>query len=82
MEKRTSADAGRTYAPWTPEQVELLNNYQTISGFHPFTCGSGECSHVALVAHDDGWHCPSCEYTQDWAYNFMTRPFRNPRPQG
>ena len=33
-------ESGKTFAPWTPEQVEALNRYQTESGWHPFTCGN------------------------------------------
>jgi hypothetical protein len=26
---------------------------------------------ISLVALNDGWHCPSCDYTQDWAHGMM-----------
>jgi hypothetical protein len=62
-------------APWTPEQVENLNRYQQWGGFHGFTCGTKE-KHAPgadelLIAHETGWACPSCDYTQDWAHAFM-----------
>jgi len=32
----------RINAPFTPEQVEFLNQYQESGRFHPFTCCSGD----------------------------------------
>lgn len=72
-------------APWTDEQVETLNRYQR-GPMHPFTCGSldhPERENLSpasrntfekgrtLIAKNDGWHCPTCSYTQDWAWEFM-----------
>lgn len=42
---------------------------------HPFTCGGTtgdgrDCRHD-LVATEDGWVCPACAYTQNWAHDFM-----------
>ena len=66
------------YAPFTPEQVAILNDYQTTGRGHPFTCGSGNRDDDAhldgegiLVASVEGWKCPFCDYRQDWAYKFM-----------
>src|ERR1022692_2872373 len=67
-------------APWTPEQVKALNEYQEGGWFHPFTCGGDNRNkkHLdgegALVAAVYGWVCPYCDYEQDWAYEFMTQP--------
>jgi hypothetical protein len=65
-------------APFTPEQVEGLNRWQAADHAHPFTCRSGrrtDSSHLdgegVLVATERGWHCPFCDYTQDWAHDFM-----------
>lgn len=64
--------------PWTPEQVEALNKFQQSGLFHPFTCGGNRTDekHLdgegILVATPDGWICPYCGYTQDWAHEFMT----------
>jgi hypothetical protein len=60
-------------APFSAEQVTSLNEYQADGGFHEFTCGNDECPAVQgiLVAKADGWHCPSCSYTQDWAAPWM-----------
>lgn len=71
-------------APFTAEQVEALNRYQQCKIMHPFTCGhcrdadehylDGEWitpdEHL-LVATEAGWTCPTCDYTQDWAHDFM-----------
>jgi len=58
-------------APWTKEQVENLNRFQKFEYTHPFTCGNNGCGDE-LVAHEEGWKCPSCDYTQDWAHEHMT----------
>lgn len=54
---------------FTPEEVKSLNEYQRSKYWHPFTCGNG-CD-VNLIASVEGWSCPGCEYTQDWAHDFM-----------
>jgi hypothetical protein len=66
-------------APFTPAQVESLNGFQSSGVFHPFTCGNDNCPGKGrnfinldiLEATEQGWVCPSCDYTQDWAHNFM-----------
>jgi hypothetical protein len=69
----------RTEPPWTPEQVAALNRYQHGGWFHPFTCAHcrdadprwpSPDEHI-LVATEDGWTCPTCDYTQHWAHGFM-----------
>lgn len=70
-------------APWTPEQVQALNQFQGRGQFHPFTCGNPQHLHEApvLVAWHDGWHCPQeCGYRQSWAHEYMTDPERWPAP--
>lgn len=69
-------------APWTDEEVAALNAYQEGGWFHPFTCG--RCRDAdpdfplkdehKLVATNDGWICPTCDYTQDWAHEMMFQP--------
>ena len=66
-----------TIAPWTPEEVQALNNFQ-VSGFHPFTCCShNECDRLnqpnqgTLVAKEEGWECPCGNWKQTWAHKFM-----------
>jgi len=61
-------------APFTPDQVEALNRWQTSGPVHPFTCGNREeHGNDVLIATADGWRCPSCDYTQPWAHDFMLR---------
>lgn len=73
--------------PWTAEEVEALNAFQTDGRFHPFTCGnkdrhpqiehpSGWTETVGevLVATEHGWTCTHCDYTQKWAHQFMAQP--------
>lgn len=60
-------------APFTPEQAASLNGYQASGSFHPYSCGYDDCpgvngGHASLTAREDGWHCPACDYTQDWAH--------------
>jgi len=68
-------------APFTDEQVIKLNEYQHAGKFHPFTgipkdmgsrrdCPDAEC---LLKATNAGWVCPCGDYTQDWAWEFMTK---------
>lgn len=73
-------------APWTPAQVEALNKFQQERWMHPFTCGSGNRTDEKhtdgegiLVATENGWICPFCDYTQDWAHPFMFIPCPWPR---
>ena len=55
-------------APWTPEQVKSLEEWQKNPMVHPFTCYNGH----ELVPTPAGWICPRCpEYHQDWAHDFM-----------
>lgn len=60
-------------APWTEEQVEKLNAWQTCGHVHPFTCRT--CCDVSgalpLVATKDGWVCEVCHSRQDWCHDFM-----------
>ena len=59
--------------PWTDDQVAALNAWQH-GPMHPFTCGGNHAIHVILEATTDGWVCPDCPYTQDWAHDFMADP--------
>lgn len=60
-------------APFTAEQVERLNAFQHRPEIHPFTCPNDHRpgDNDVLVAHEDGWHCPSCDYRQTWAHAGM-----------
>lgn len=60
-------------APWTAAQVRSLVKWQTGDfGYpvHPFTCARDH-EWRNLVPTVDGWTCPQCDYTQDWAHDFM-----------
>ena len=50
-------------APWTEEQIKLLDERQTREDMHPYTC---ECGHN-LEPFKSGWYCENqCGYHQDW----------------
>jgi hypothetical protein len=55
-------------APWTDEEVEALNCFQTCGKVHPYTCGGGGGPHsgVDLVATNEGWYCPKCGSVVQW----------------
>lgn len=58
-------------APFTDEQVASLNAYQKSGVFHDFTCGDEHAGERSLIATREGWICPTCEYTQVWAWLWM-----------
>ena len=58
-------------APWTQAQVDSLNRYQYESHGHPFECPYRHGREHLLIATVDGWRCPNCPYTQDWAHHYM-----------
>jgi hypothetical protein len=60
-------------APFTDEQVRALNEYQHSGLFHEYTCGN-DSRHRVLVASTEGWSCPDCTYTQNWAHASMAVP--------
>jgi len=60
-------------APWTPDEVKALNDYQEKGEFHPYTCPNHdfERGEVLLKATPLGWVCPTgCGYTQGWAHSW------------
>lgn len=72
--------SGLIRAPWSEEQVRNLNEFQEANYVHPFTCARRtETLHRVrpgrdmgqLIATPDGWICPDCDYTQDWALDSM-----------
>lgn len=63
-------------APWTDEQVAALNRWQHYGFVHEFTCPNDH--DAVLVAHNSGWICPLCDYTQDWAFETMFEEQVNP----
>jgi hypothetical protein len=59
-------------APFTQEEIDVLNEHQKNREFHPYTCGGNrkDAKHLdgegVLVATEDGWKCPFCDYKQNW----------------
>lgn len=68
-------ESQRIESPWSDEQVAGLQRWQSYGFVHEFTCLNG---HGALVPTKAGWTCPHCIYTQNWAWDFMFQPQRNP----
>ncbi len=66
------AEPRMIYAPFTAKQVEMLNAEQERADLHGYTCKN---SHE-LVATINGWVCPRCSYTQEWAWNPENTPPR------
>lgn len=66
-------------APWTVAQVQALAKYQRAGAMHPFTCANrSNPAHLyldgdvgILIPTVRGWICQCCDYTQDWAHDFM-----------
>jgi hypothetical protein len=56
---------------FTAEEVRHLNDWQQSGIVHPFTCGRDHDGPRELIATGVGWICPSCDYRQDWAHDFM-----------
>ena len=61
---------GMSVNVFTKEEVVNLNEFQNAGVMHPFTCGNDDCR-CDLVATVRGWICLYCDYTQDWAHDFM-----------
>jgi hypothetical protein len=66
---------------FTDDEVAALNEYQHSGLMHPFTCGNRKNiqeTHAdgegILVATNEGWICPFCNYKQYWAHPFMMNP--------
>lgn len=71
-------------APWTPEQVDHLNTWQTHSGMHPMTCGYDHPDRPRpnLIATVHGWRCLYDDYQQDWTPAFtLSMPARGLHPE-
>ncbi len=63
------------------EEVKNLHHYQFMANMHPFTCPNrGDGNHFdngsdlgALIPTIQGWICQSCDYTQNWAHEWMKK---------
>lgn len=70
---------GQTQPIFTTEQVAHLHQFQASTAMHPFTCPNrGDGKHFdnghdkgMLTPTVRGWICQCCDYTQDWAHDFM-----------
>ncbi len=60
-------------APWTESEMASLNAYHASGVMNPFTCENDDANYCAsvLVATPAGWICPDCDYTQNWAAEWM-----------
>lgn len=67
-------------APWTIDQVHALNAYQRLGYVHEFTCAESHDGRDRILrATSGGWKCPTCDYTQDWAHEWMADKSRHPK---
>lgn len=76
---------GTVSAPFTPQQVDFINQYQVgvLSALpgHPFTCPHRDAPHHGneggdtgvLIATQKGMECPYCSHTQVWVHSFMAK---------
>lgn len=69
-----------SFMPWTKEVVDKLNEHQRSDQVHPYTCGNNRADEAhrkyaldnnlhdwgILLATEQGWVCPVCDYTQNW----------------
>jgi hypothetical protein len=67
----TMKNSDITPSPWSDEEVKSLNECQQFGYCHSFTCGGENCNNN-LIATNNGWMCKNCDYTQNWAYKWMT----------
>ena len=62
----------RVEAPFTPDQVANINEFQRTGYMHPFTCPGHEGGGAReLAAEKEGLFCPGCDYRQKWVHDFM-----------
>lgn len=67
-----SEDYDFLHAPFSSEQVDALNRFQRRGDVHEFTCPEDHGgADRTLIATTQGWICPHCAYTQDWAHRAM-----------
>lgn len=56
-------------APFTPEEVAKLREWQACDWVHPFTC----CEHLTMDVTERGFVCRRCGREQHWCHDFMTK---------
>lgn len=71
MSERSETES-KLKAPFTAEQVDKLNEWQSLGYVHEFTCPGHEGGGSrTLVATRRGWICCHCDYKQNWAHGMM-----------
>lgn len=76
---RTTAEhaAEQATAPFTPEQVQALGDYQQSSD-KPLRCGQTECAATGnapvLTPDATGLTCPECGWTRSWVWKALLEP--------
>lgn len=63
-------ESSKIKTPFTEEQIKKLNIQQNSGRVHPYTCGNVDCRAI-LIATEEGWICPNCDYKQNWAFNII-----------
>lgn len=59
----------KLHAPFLPNRVKAINQYQTCYLFIPIKCP--ECD-KPYVAKRRGLVCPKCTWVQQWVYRYTT----------
>lgn len=58
------------YAPWTEDQVKLLERWQNVGFVHEYSCIKNTKRCGKLIPTVSGWICPYCDYRQNWFMDF------------
>lgn len=62
----------KSYAPWSLDEVAVLNEYQNSSNFLPFICYARH----PLLATPDGFFCRECpQFSLKWTYPWVLNSF-------
>ncbi len=58
----------KSFAPWTSEEVDNINEYQQSNSFLPFVCPA---RHI-LKARTEGFYCSACpQFSLNWTYPWV-----------
>jgi hypothetical protein len=58
------------HAPFNPDEVTALRQWQADDLVHPYAC----CNGVRMEVRPFGLICPRCERVQTWAHAFTAQP--------
>jgi hypothetical protein len=61
----------RRVAPFTPPEVDSLNDFQASAVWSPVLCPIERCGQKP-IASEAGWACPERHFAQDSAPTWMT----------